>query len=670
MTQFFLSLAAYIGSHPYLAILIVFLISAGEAVFVIGLFVPSTVVLVAAGTLIGTGQLSFWPIFIATALGAIVGDALSYWIGHVWKERIRTIWPFSRYTGMLDSGEAFFAKHGVKSIFIGRFIPGVKAVIPGIAGIVGMNYISFSVVNVVSAFAWAGAHILPAILVGRGLKVSSIANPHQMVLIGVLAAGLVLIWYAIKIILGFGLPYLNRIRSGLIDRFSRKPSAASGNVIRLLKNDESALAEFAYVSAAFAAFAGLVLITLAILYEPGIAAFDRSISGFAQTLRNSSSDQFFTLVTMLGDSFVITVMGVALVAGLLVWRHWQAALICAVSLVATALFVPFAKSLLLRSRPIPLYSGSEAFSFPSGHAALSAVLYGLIAVICAQNLPQRWRGRIYAFTAAWIAMIGFSRIYLQAHWPSDVAAGFLFGAGVISIVAFVLHNRRLTGSTGVLALLLAATILVAYPFHVQSAFTRALAQYSVKLPTQSMNREQWIADGWRSVPASRTLLVGDTAEPLFIQTTLDVSQIAPLFERQGWFHSGYSWSDGIFNSIVPTRQPLAGFAPLPNTNSGHAAVLTLTKLAKPGADSRQVLRFWKSGWGIGSGPRAVPLMVGSVTTETRDTLGFGFATVEQSASDVADTSAMSAIEKYDFPAFGFVSVQKDGALLLANKLPL
>ena len=67
-------------------------------------------------------------------------------------------------------GESFFAHHGGKSVFIGRFIPGVKAVVPGIAGMFGMDYRHFSIINVSSAFVWAAAHIVPGMLLSAWLK--------------------------------------------------------------------------------------------------------------------------------------------------------------------------------------------------------------------------------------------------------------------------------------------------------------------------------------------------------------------------------------------------------------------------------------------------------------------------------------------------------------------
>ena len=147
MTAVFSGLVDFIGGHPLLAILVVFLVAAGEAIFLVGLFMPSTLVLVGVGTLIGMRQLPFWPILIASSLGATAGNSLSYWIGHIYTDRLRTVWPFSRYRALVDYGEQFFLRHGGKSIFVSRFLPGVKAVVPIIAGMLGMGVVRFTVIN-------------------------------------------------------------------------------------------------------------------------------------------------------------------------------------------------------------------------------------------------------------------------------------------------------------------------------------------------------------------------------------------------------------------------------------------------------------------------------------------------------------------------------------------
>lgn len=77
MTQFVTSITDYLSANPTLAILILFLVAFGEAMLFIGLFVPSTPIMIGAGALVGLGKLGLFPVLIASALGAIAGDALS-----------------------------------------------------------------------------------------------------------------------------------------------------------------------------------------------------------------------------------------------------------------------------------------------------------------------------------------------------------------------------------------------------------------------------------------------------------------------------------------------------------------------------------------------------------------------------------------------------------------
>ena len=71
-------------------------------------------------------------------------------------------------------------------------------------------------------------------------------------------------------------------------------------------------------------------------------------------------------------------------------------------------------------------SKTHTSSFPSGHAMMSLVIYGLIGYLLAVRLP-RWRWWIAIGTILIVTIIGFSRLYLGIHWPTDVAAGYAAG---------------------------------------------------------------------------------------------------------------------------------------------------------------------------------------------------------------------------------------------------
>ncbi len=613
-----------IEANPTWALLIVFLISAGEALFVIGLFVPSTVVLVAAGTMVGMGKLSFLPIFLASTFGAVVGDAVSFWFGHIWKERVRQIWPFSRYTQLLDKGEAFFQRHGGKSVFIGRFIPGVKSVIPGIAGMMDMGVVRFTVVNIVSAFAWAGAHIIPSVALGRGFDLAHSANPRlAALLVGVLIV-LVLAWYLTKMTLAFTLPRLDKVRLWMADHLKNMDSRIAGLTARVLLNEEGAFVAFCLAVFCLFGIAGFVLVVVNLLFEPELAASDQAISMFLQTLRNAPGDHVMVLVTMLADSVTLTPLAVAFVVILLFLRRWRLAAMATVTFIGAAVFVPLAKSLLERPRPMPRYSGADAFSFPSGHATLSIAIIGGIVVILAHALPTRWKSVVYASTAALLALIALSRVYLLAHWPSDVIAGVLFGGSMVLLLAFLLHGRELGLPAGKIAAAAGLIYLGTYAIHIDRGFGGALASYSQPLPIDTIADDDWKQGAWRSIPQARVLFDGEFAEPLILQTDMPLTTVRAALEKAGWREHPASLFFSTLSHTLPAVGPLSDLPPLQSYNGGRPALATFTRDDGSQPGTRLVLNVWPTSVEIAGAGAKSPLITASVTRETLEPLPFGY----------------------------------------------
>jgi membrane protein DedA with SNARE-associated domain len=156
----------FIGAHAEWAYVIVGLTAFGESFAFLSLFFPGTTILIAAGTLVGTGVLNPWWLIFAGIVGALVGDAISFWIGRRFGHVVPNVWPFKRRPEMLARGVTFFDKYGSKSVFIGRFFGPVRAVIPLSAGMMRMPIRRFYAASVLSALIWAPALITPGALVG------------------------------------------------------------------------------------------------------------------------------------------------------------------------------------------------------------------------------------------------------------------------------------------------------------------------------------------------------------------------------------------------------------------------------------------------------------------------------------------------------------------------
>jgi membrane protein DedA with SNARE-associated domain len=160
----------FVKAHQAWAPVIVFLLAFGESLAVIGLFVPATFALVGIGALVGTANIEFWPIWLGAAVGAGLGDWISYWVGFKLENTAKHVWPLSRYPDLYERGERFFRRWGVWSVFLGRFFGPVRAIVPLIAGVFEMPSVLFQAANWSSAMVWAFVLLAPGFAALRILQ--------------------------------------------------------------------------------------------------------------------------------------------------------------------------------------------------------------------------------------------------------------------------------------------------------------------------------------------------------------------------------------------------------------------------------------------------------------------------------------------------------------------
>ena len=159
MFEFIDHAAEFVRDHAVWAGPIMFALAFAESLAFISLLVPAWGALVAIGALVGAGSLSFWPVWIAGALGAACGDWISYWIGVKLEYSVAHMWPLSRHPDLIPRGEAFVKKWGALAIVIGRFFGPLRAAVPLVAGIFEMPFWRFQIANFSSAFLWAAVLI-------------------------------------------------------------------------------------------------------------------------------------------------------------------------------------------------------------------------------------------------------------------------------------------------------------------------------------------------------------------------------------------------------------------------------------------------------------------------------------------------------------------------------
>jgi membrane protein DedA with SNARE-associated domain len=160
-------LVEFVRVHEAWAAPVVFALAFGESLAFISLVIPAWAALVGIGALIGSSQLNFWPIWVAGAIGAALGDWLSYWVGIKLGSAVAHVWPLSRHPELLPKGEAFVTRWGVLAIFIGRFFGPLRASVPLVAGIFRMHCWQFQIANFTSAFVWAFVLLTMGDIVGK-----------------------------------------------------------------------------------------------------------------------------------------------------------------------------------------------------------------------------------------------------------------------------------------------------------------------------------------------------------------------------------------------------------------------------------------------------------------------------------------------------------------------
>ncbi len=631
----------YFAAHPDWAIVIIFLIAFGEALLIIGLFVPSTVVLVGAGILVGTNHLPFWPVFLATSIGAIAGDQISYWAGRLFGDRLKTFWPLNRYPQLVAKGEDFVRLHGGKSIAIGRFVPGVKAVVPGIVGMFGMGQVYFASINFSSGLVWAAAHVFPGILIGQGLALAGELSGRLVVVLLVLLLIVAVAGYLVRLLAASLSPYLNH----LLGRLSVWAKSKRSNSMRRFGRavaPENPRSILIVVFAAFFVAGAIALLDVLVGVTARNAFLDTDVSVFnlMREMRNAPADELMITLTMLGDGIVLMALVIVMVAWLAWHRAYRAAIAAAIAILAGKLFVPLIKQVIQRQRPIELYDGAEAFSFPSGHATMSALIFGVLAVLVSHSMGRWGRSLVYAICAILVVSIAYSRVYLGAHWFSDVVAGVLFGAVMalafaIAIEAIPPRRIRPVGLFGAsfIAIILAGSV------HVSFGYGRAEERYAPVQATVTESFGQWQHEGYKRLPVRRIDLVGRAGETFAAQLNGSIDALRLTLPGMGWSEAPkWSWS-GALPYLNPSAA-LAELPPRPALHEGLQAKFTAIRPIDGKPNARLVLRAFKTNRMVSTRDRPRPVYLLSIT---REVLRHGFNLYAVPSGVLADETEIRAI---------------------------
>lgn len=388
------------NSSPYWLGTAIFITALLECLALVGIVLPGVILMFGLAVIAGNSSLGFPTIFLLAWLGALSGDFLSYALGYRLQDKVPKLPLLRRHQHWLISAELHFERYGALSLLVGRFIGPLRPVLPLVAGMLSMPFTRFAAVSVFAAAGWAIVYLLPGWMVGAAFELSP--PPGFW-----LQAG----WVAV----GLGLCAVLSIFSCL--RAWRSSSLVS------------------------AAVSAIALLTLMLSWQH-LSVLDIYLHDLSQLIRTPWLDQIMVLITRLGDFSTQLIVSVMLCALLLLYRQFQALLFAASTLPTVAISNYLLKHFFARARPSVLLEPMQSFSFPSGHSASGFAFFLVLGVLASRQQPQRWRVLWLLTALIPAASIALSRVYLTAHWPTDILAGASLASMICAISLLFVQARK------------------------------------------------------------------------------------------------------------------------------------------------------------------------------------------------------------------------------------
>jgi membrane protein DedA with SNARE-associated domain/membrane-associated phospholipid phosphatase len=400
-----------------------FLLPLLESSMFVGIAFPGETAVLLAGVVASQGALPLWLIILMASAGAIIGDSVGYEIGKRYGQRLLNRLPKRLVRPEhIERTSALLRRRAGSAVFVGRFTAALRVLLPGMAGISRLPYPTFLFFNAVGGIAWATAATLVGYIAGKSYH----AAEDRMSIIGLGVLGL--------IFGGFLLTWLRR-----------HPRVAPLVDARLSAERWTGLPLTLAIAGAGGAgwlFGGVLE---DIVGHEELAQEDPRWHGFLVDHRLAAISDLSRVLTWLGSTLVAYLVLVVAVM-LVIWRERYWAAIFAVPALIVGQLVPAGVTVLVhRQRPprADWLASAGGYAFPSGHAATSVLVWGLVVALAWPWLRGRGRRVTAVVVAAVIAVIvGATQAYLGVHWPTDVVGGWALGGLLLTLAVAALSLLR------------------------------------------------------------------------------------------------------------------------------------------------------------------------------------------------------------------------------------
>jgi membrane protein DedA with SNARE-associated domain len=417
----------------------------------VGLIAPGETFLIFGGVVAGQGTISLVALIAIVWTCAVLGDLASFFAGRrLGRAFLIKHGPKVQITEeRIHQVEGFFDRHGGKAIFLGRFVGLVRAVNPFLAGSSGMPLKRFLPYDIVGAGAWATMLLVLGYVFWQSFdRVLHYAEQ------GTLALGTTIVVIAVGVWLYRHFRHKEHRDAAMawldtqLDRPALRPLA---RVLRPLARWARGPLTF-FWNRITPGELGLELTTLLAIAAVGSFAFaanaitlrdkalvtgDGTAFTWADKIRSGTLDDLARAVTHLGSFPVVAAATALAVVVLVMRRRITEAVALVAGLALTWIGIHIAKAAVDRPRPTGSLVDTAGQSYPSAHAAYALAWVG-IALVLTRTLPGLARTTAAIVAGIVLAVvIGLTRVYLRAHYLSDVVGGAGLAAAIFAVAGMV-----------------------------------------------------------------------------------------------------------------------------------------------------------------------------------------------------------------------------------------
>jgi membrane-associated phospholipid phosphatase/type IV secretory pathway TrbD component len=366
--------------------------------------------------------------------------------------------------------------------------------------------------------------------------------------------------------------------------------------------------------------AGFLSILRQVATSSSIALYDPQLAALLRAFRTVPATHVMWIATVFGDPASMWVAGAVFVALLLLWGRRGEAVLVGVTITGGSAFGSFVKVATRRPRPpafLALIREPASFSFPSGHAVVSLLFFGLLAFVLWRSVGTTARRRfaIVALCAFGALMVALSRVYLGVHWPTDVIGGWYLAAawGIAAIGVFLTWERYgrgtkrwpAAGTPRVRLALTASAAALVLVVMVVGAEGDPLLRTLVTPPGPVAFASGDLASFEAAVPKVTDKLDGSPAEPVSLVFLGTEAQLADAFARAGWQRADQQSIGALFRVSVAalSNRPYPDAPVTPAFIGGQANDVAFERAqGKPTARRRHHARFWSTNLALGGKP--------------------------------------------------------------------